>query len=62
MNALDEPALVPEVQVAPDRRFGDLDFARQVGQGDEPPLLDQVQKLLPALLDEHETTLKTFER
>src|SRR5262249_51821033 len=53
VDALEGAAPLPVVQVAPGRRFRHADLAGQVGEGDEPPALDQFQDLLAAIFDEH---------
>src|SRR5262249_51973538 len=53
VDSLDQSLPIPVVQIAPQRRFGNLHGLSQVSQGHEPSLTEKIQHTLPALLKQH---------
>ncbi len=62
VRAPQQPLLVPIIQIAPQRRFGNVDRAREIGQRDEAALTDQVQHSLTAFLNQHDSALLELEK
>ena len=62
VRAPQQSLLVPVIQIAAQRRFGNVDRSRQIGQRDEAALTDQIQHPLTAFLNQHDSSLLELER